>query len=320
MKKNKLLIFLILTIFTLILLIIYLPPFAKSFFNHSKPLKVSGYVEAEIITISSQFNGLISKIHFSQGNKVKKGQLLLESSDLMELKTKLLQTAAQIEISNLNLAKTNSQLTAMQYELNILNLEYAQTKEDFSRTEKLYYTKSATRKDYNALKRKKEITAQKIQKFQKEQKILQKYDRAKIQKQIEILQAQKYNLYNELKKRKVRTPISGIITQRYIEEGELTSFGKPLFEIINPQNQWVYVYIPEKNLGKISLNQKVTILNDTFPQQKILGHIVYIAPLAEFTPQNIQLQEDRVKTVFKVKIKVQPNQTLKPGMPVDVVL
>jgi HlyD family secretion protein len=47
--------------------------------------------------------------------------------------------------------------------------------------------------------------------------------------------------------------------------------------------------------------------------------VTYIASEAEFTPKNVQTQEERVKLVFGVKVSVtNVNDELKPGLPADV--
>jgi HlyD family secretion protein len=49
------------------------------------------------------------------------------------------------------------------------------------------------------------------------------------------------------------------------------------------------------------------------------GTVTYISSEAEFTPKNVQTQEERVKLVFGVKVSVKnQNNELKPGMPADV--
>ena len=45
----------------------------------------------------------------------------------------------------------------------------------------------------------------------------------------------------------------------------------------------------------------------------------YVSSQAEFTPKNVQTQEERVKLVFAVNVTVDnPDGALKPGMPADV--
>jgi HlyD family secretion protein len=49
--------------------------------------------------------------------------------------------------------------------------------------------------------------------------------------------------------------------------------------------------------------------------------VVYISPIAEFTPKNIQTKEDRTKLVFGVKLEVDNHAgVLKAGMPADAYL
>jgi HlyD family secretion protein len=46
--------------------------------------------------------------------------------------------------------------------------------------------------------------------------------------------------------------------------------------------------------------------------------VVYISPVAEFTPKNVQTKEERTKLVFAVKIEApNPGGELKPGLPAD---
>jgi HlyD family secretion protein len=83
-------------------------------------------------------------------------------------------------------------------------------------------------------------------------------------------------------------------------------------------NIWLKIYVPEPQLGRIKLGQTAEITTDSFRGKTYQGKIIFINAEAEFTPKNVQTQEERVKLVFAVKIGVgNPNQELKPGMPAD---
>jgi len=57
---------------------------------------------------------------------------------------------------------------------------------------------------------------------------------------------------------------------------------------------------------------------DAYPGQVFEGTVGYISPRAEFTPKNVQTQEERVNLVFAVKIRLDnADHRLKPGMPAD---
>ena len=49
--------------------------------------------------------------------------------------------------------------------------------------------------------------------------------------------------------------------------------------------------------------------------------MTYISPEAQFTPRNVQTQDERATTVFPVRVEV-PNadHALKPGMPADATI
>jgi HlyD family secretion protein len=50
------------------------------------------------------------------------------------------------------------------------------------------------------------------------------------------------------------------------------------------------------------------------------AEVAAIASSAEFTPRDVQTQEDRVKSVYAVKLRVpNPDLRLKPGMFADAV-
>ena len=60
---------------------------------------------------------------------------------------------------------------------------------------------------------------------------------------------------------------------------------------------------------------------DTYPDSSFPARVVYISPIAEFTPKNIQTKEDRTKLVFGVKLEVDNHAgVLKAGMPADAYL
>jgi HlyD family secretion protein len=81
------------------------------------------------------------------------------------------------------------------------------------------------------------------------------------------------------------------------------------------------IYIPETDLGKVRLGQEAEVTIDSYPDRTFKGRVIFISPEAEFTPKNVQTKEERVKLVFRVKIKIpNPDNILKPGMPADALI
>jgi hypothetical protein len=62
----------------------------------------------------------------------------------------------------------------------------------------------------------------------------------------------------------------------------------------------------------------VEVRVDSFPGRVFVGRVASIAGEAEFTPRNVQTQEERVNLVFAIKVRISnPDYALKPGMPAD---
>jgi multidrug resistance efflux pump len=114
------------------------------------------------------------------------------------------------------------------------------------------------------------------------------------------------------------SPITGIVAQKAVRSGEIVLQGVPLLKITNLGTVTLKVFIPETQIGLLKLGSFAEISVDSYPGRVFPGQVTYISPQAEFTPKNIQTKEERAKTVFAVKIKIDnPEGILKPGMPAD---
>ena len=77
-------------------------------------------------------------------------------------------------------------------------------------------------------------------------------------------------------------------------------------------------YIDEKDLGRVKYNQKAIVKIDAYPFKKYKGWISFISQQTEFTPKYIQTTKERVKYVYRIKVKCDNSSLdLKPGMPAD---
>jgi HlyD family secretion protein len=117
----------------------------------------------------------------------------------------------------------------------------------------------------------------------------------------------------------VLSPTDGTVLTRIVEPGEVIQPGMTAMTIGQLNQLTVKVYIPEDRYGQIDLGDHAQVTTDSFPGEAFDGTVKRIAQQAEYTPRNVQTQEDRRTTVFAVELSVSdPSGKLKPGMPVDV--
>jgi multidrug resistance efflux pump len=124
----------------------------------------------------------------------------------------------------------------------------------------------------------------------------------------------------QLEKTLISSPIAGVVLSQLVEPGEMTSAGLTALTIGDLSYLTVTVYLPENRYGQISLGDQAQLSIDSFPDLSFDAEVIYIADEAEYTPRNVQTQEERQNTVYAIKLRVtNTNGILKPGMPADVV-
>ena len=114
-----------------------------------------------------------------------------------------------------------------------------------------------------------------------------------------------YNLAKlELDYTTVRAPISGIVSQRYIKVGNTLQMNEQTFMISDFDPLLAVMYAPEKELGKLKVNQHAQLGVDALASTAFTGKIKRISPIVDATTGT-----------FKVTIEVQDkSNVLKPGM------
>ncbi len=114
------------------------------------------------------------------------------------------------------------------------------------------------------------------------------------------------------------SPLNGYVVIKSSLGGEVVQVGTPVFTVIDLNNIWVTAYINETDIGRVKLGQKAYVQTDSYPGKKYNGWVSFISSQAEFTPKYIQTTEERVKYVYRIKVRVDNSSLdLKPGMPAD---
>jgi HlyD family secretion protein len=292
-------------------------------------IKASGTIESVDVTVSSKLSGQIKKINIKEGDMVKTGDLLLElDHDLLDIQ--LRQAEARVEQANaqLNLLlsgarKEDIQMAEQSLKQAKINLELA--KQDKDRFTSLYDTRTITKKQYEDAAARYDLAVTQYnaanENLNKIKSIIRPEEIESAKANIKSLTANVDLLKKNIEDAKVYAPVEGFVSKKFVEAGEIVSPQSSLMKISNLETVDLVIYLNEVELGKVKLGQNADIKIDTYKDKVYKGEIIYISPEAEFTPKNIQTQDERTKLVFAVKIRI-PNQNfeLKPGMPADASL
>ena len=139
----------------------------------------------------------------------------------------------------------------------------------------------------------------------------------------DIEQAKAAYAYDQarFRERQVVAPSAAIVEVLDVRPGDLIAPNTPIATLLEKDQIYVRIYIPETEYGRIKLGQKAEVRVDSFPNTVFDGEVEQINQQAEFLPRNVQTREERVHQVFGVKIRIHdPAGHVLPGMAADVKL
>jgi len=226
------------------------------------------------IELSSTLNENITKVPFEEGQKVDKGDVLLEFDSRV--------IDAQIEV-----AKTKAD-----YETRI-----AKAESDF----KYYQTEYNRHVNMEGLGAEAEKAKAKHQMDQAELQI-KELEREKKQAEAELarLKAQEEDYY-------VHSPIDGVISNRWVEPGEMAEQAQKLVEVMDPDVVEVRVHVPEQ-YTQIEEGHKALVKFPPAGDREFKGTINVVSPYVESK-----------SGTYKVELLVEPDsEKIKPGMSCEV--
>ena len=294
--------------------------------NHTSSIEASGTLEAVEVTVSAKVPGQIQQLKIQEGDRVAAGDTLaiLDRSTL-ELQWKQAQAGvdlAEAQYALLQNGARSEDLRQGEEMLRQLESSLKSAKDDYLRMKELYASNSVSKKQYDDAETRYTIAeAQQksaVQNLQKLQRFARPEDLSAARARLHQAKASADLIHKQFTDACIVAPVGGIITHKPVEEGELISMGTSIATIYRLEKLHLVIYLNELELGKIKLGASTDVVIDSQPEKNFPAKVIYISPIAEFTPKNVQTKEDRTKLVFAVKLEVgNPEGILKPGMPAD---
>jgi HlyD family secretion protein len=264
-----------------------------------------GNFEATEVIISAETNGRILEYKSAEGTILEKGSVLalIDTTFLCLQKGEI---EAGIRSVRTKIASVNAQN-------DILNQQIDNIKVNIGRIEKMLKDDAATLKQLD------DLTGQ-VAIFQK-QISANNTQKISVAAELELYQARKATLNEQLKRSVVKSPLAGTLIEKYSEPGEMTAAGKPLGKIADLSVIKLKVYVSGAKMGMIKTGGQCTVRIDDGSKgyKSFTGTISYISEKAEFTPKIIQTKEERVTLVYAVTIDVINDGSLKSGMPGEAI-
>jgi len=272
--------------------------------NRGENYDASGSFESTEIMVSGEAQGKILSFDVQEGDKIQAGQLI-GVIDTIQLYLAKMQLRKGVTAIRSNKPDADLQIAALEEQL-------TKQKTEQKRVENLLKANAATQKQYD------DITAgiAILQKQLLATRTTIQNSASSIDAQSSALDIQVAQIEDRLKKCYITSPLTGTVLRKYAETGELAAPGRPLLKVADLDNVYLRAYFTSGQLENISLGQKVKV-SANYGGDKVHsydGTITWISPKSEFTPKNIQSDNERENLVYAVKISVANDGYIKIGM------
>ena len=292
-------------------------------------IEASGTLEAVEVNISARTSGQLLKLSVREGDNVKAGDTIAVIDHAL-LDLQLQQASAGVDLAGaqydlLRNGARKEDIRSAEETVRQLESSHATAATDFERIKELFASHSVSQKQYDDAESRFTITLaqynaaqqnlQKIRHFARPEEI------AAAKARVDQASAQANLIRKQISDSYIMAPVNGTVTYKPVEAGELINPGTVVVRLSQLERMELMIYVNETELGKVKLGAAADVMIDTFPEKTYPATVVYVSPVAEFTPRNVQTKDERTKLVFGVKLEVDnSNGELKSGMPADAVV
>jgi len=266
-------------------------------------VSASGKIQPKrLVNISADTPGRVVNLAVNEGDRIKKGQFLLQI-DPKSLRTRVDSGAASLEAAQ-------GSLDQMKQSIETARVQVEQARQTLKRQQDLWGRQLTTREALEKAENDLRSTQSALQ--EREKQVMAQSSR--IAQERAGLESARY----DLSKVRIESPIDGIVTRRNIQEGEtavvgtMNNAGTVLLTLAEMSVIQAEVEVDETSIPNVVLGQQAKITIDALPDKSFKGHVTEIgnSPIQSTTPGATGTQATNFKVVVVLDEQV---PDVRPG-------
>lgn len=270
----------------------------------------AGKVEAQSeLSVSSKLTARVAKVNVDLGSKVKKGDPLVVL-DITDINAGVKKEEAAVNSAQANLAKglrgaRGEQVAQAKAGLDGARTNYDNAKHNLERMRQLLAAGGATAQQVENAQSA-FATAEAAFKSGQEQYNLLTSGETK--ESINILQAQVNQARAGLEAARaqqnngvITAPVSGTVSGRSIDSGELATTGAALLSIVSDDGTFINAQAPTDILSYLKVGMPVVVKVREYPEKDFAGEITVISPVVDQKTKTIQVKVQLNKSATELK-------------------
>src|SRR5438034_5160331 len=227
-------------------------------------VSASGKIQPKhLVNISAETPGRVVNLAVNEGDRIKKGQLLLQI-DPKSLRTR-------VDGNTASLQSAEASLEQLRQSIETARVQLEQMQQNLARQRNLWAQQLTTREALD----KAENDVRSAQSALQEREKQATSQSSRIAQERATLESARY----DLSKVRMESPIDGIVTRRNIQEGEtavigtMNNAGTVLLELADMSIIQAEVEVDETNIPNVQLGQPAKITIDAIPDRTFRGHV-----------------------------------------------
>lgn len=277
-----------------------------------KPLVLAGTLEARTVNVGSLVGGRVVRVHVDEGQQVVAGQTLV-TLETETVDRQIAEQQAAIATAQAQLAKALA--GPRDEEIRKAQAIAANDERERRRVHALYAAGIVARQLADDAGTKAKASAEDLRALREGTR---QEDIAAARAAVAQQEKRLASLTKQRDETVVHSTVTGTIQSFGLRPGDIVAPNQTVAELLEPRELWVRVYVPETLLGLVRVNMPVRVRVDTWPDVWFRGRIATVAAQGEYTPRNVQTRAQRAEQVFGVKVIVDSDARLKPGMAAEV--
>ena len=299
-------------------------------------------VDGDISPVVARVGGYVKAIRFKDNEYVKKGDTLVILDDqdyriqLEKAKAALAAAQSSVGVSTSNVNTAEAHVPPAQSNVAAAEAQLWKVNQTFNRYKNLLDGQAITQAQFDAVKAEKDAAEAQLAAAKKqvaalgEQVASSKKQVQATASQIAVQQSAVDFAQLQLSYTVITAPVSGTVSRRNIQIGQLVNQGQQMFAVVNDSSIYVTANFKETQLTHMQPGQPVEIDIDAFPDHQFHGHVASFsgATGAKFSllPPN-NATGNYVKVVQRVPVRIDFDslaadwkRRLVPGMSVEAIV
>ncbi len=247
----------------------------------------NGRIEAVQVDIATKIPGRILEVAVAEGDLVKPGDVVAKI-DSAQLRAQLLRAQAEV-------ASAESQAAAAKAAIAQAKAQLLLSEQELERAKALVERGHTSVETYDTRVSNRDVAKANL--AAAEATLVAR------QRSVEAVQAGVSEIQTQIDDCILTSPTTGRVLYRLAEAGEVLGSGGKVATLLNLSDVYMEIFLPADQAARVAIGAEARIKLDIL-DVAIPATVSFVSPQSQFTPKQVETEEERAKLMFRIKVRV----------------